>query len=196
VLKNLNSAVFFSQDSSTGSPKTCARLPHRVCCQSAVPSLYRVLARVLAARFAPALGAALGPEQTAYLPDRRIEDSILHTSLMHQAMQVAGISGAAIFLDIAKAFDSVSRSFLYLVMQTMGATEGMIAWARLLLSNSWATTHANGVESTPTQWHAGVRQGSRPPHCQLNLLASPSTPPAAAFTHQSYPPSLHPPHHP
>jgi hypothetical protein len=47
-----------------------------------LPALYRILARVLAARFGPILGVSLGPEQNAFLPGRRIEDSILHTSLI------------------------------------------------------------------------------------------------------------------
>jgi hypothetical protein len=136
-----------------------------------LPALYRILARVLAARFAPVLRAALGAEQNAFLPGRRIEDSILHTSLMHHAMCSAGLSGAALFLDIAKAFDSVSRAFLYQVMHTLGASEGMVAWARLLLSHSLATTHANGVESSPAEWHASVRPGC-PLSPLLYLLAS------------------------
>jgi hypothetical protein len=85
--------------------------------------------------------------------------------LLHHAMCSAGILGAALFLDIAKAFDSVSRAFLYQVMHTLGASEGMVAWARLLLSHSLATTHANGVESSPAEWHAGFLQG-----CPLSPL--------------------------
>jgi hypothetical protein len=41
----------------------------------------------------------------------------------------------------------------------------MINWARILLHNTTATVHANGVESSPRLWHAGVRQG-----CPLSPL--------------------------
>ena len=69
------------------------------------------------------------------------------------------------YLDIAKAFDSVDRQFIFQAMAIMGASAGMLAWARLMLADTRASVHANGVESAPLLWQAGVRQG-----CPLSPL--------------------------
>ena len=50
-------------------------------------------------------------------------------------------------------------------MDTMGASAGMVNWARILLHNTRASTHANGVESGQHTWFSGVRQG-----CPLSPL--------------------------
>eukprot|EP00955_Chlamydomonas_euryale_P000141 1455-Chlamydomonas_euryale.AAC.1 len=41
----------------------------------------------------------------------------------------------------------------------MGASEIMLRWVRLLLRDTRASVHANGVESEARVWVAGVRQG-------------------------------------
>jgi endonuclease/exonuclease/phosphatase family metal-dependent hydrolase len=120
---------------------------------------YRVLAACLATRFGVALAPAIGPEQSAFLPGRRIEDSILFSSLLPHVAHVMGVPLALISLDIAKAYDTVCRQFLFAVLEELGASPGMLRWARLVLSDTWASVHVNGVESPKLQWHAGVRQG-------------------------------------
>ena len=75
------------------------------------------------------------------------------------------VQGAIVFLGISKAFDTIDREFLYHCLLEMGASFGMINLARLLLHDTRATTHVNGVNSTPRVWHSGVRQG-----CPLSPL--------------------------
>ncbi len=124
-----------------------------------LPTLYRIQARILARRFGRALAPAIGPEQSAYLPGRLISDNTTLTDLLPHVMASAGLSGATVFLDVAKAFDTVDRSFLFQALAVMGASPGMVRWARLLLRDTWASVHANGTESRVHCWHAGVRQG-------------------------------------
>ena len=61
--------------------------------------------------------------------------------------------------------DTIDREFLYQCLLEMGASSGMINLARLLLHDTRATTHVNGVDSTPRIWHSGVSQG-----CPLSPL--------------------------
>ena len=68
-------------------------------------------------------------------------------------------SPAAVFLDFSKAYDTVSRPFLFGIMEAVGAGEGMLDWAKILLTDTWATAVVNGHISHPMQWEAGVRQG-------------------------------------
>ena len=128
-------------------------------------TLYRTLSRVLAHRFGQALTAAIGSEQCGFLPGRRIEDAINTADLVAAAVMEDGSHGAAVHLDIAKAFDTVDRDFLFQAMQCMGSSPGMLTWTRLLLTNTAASAQVNGVESDPMPFHAGVRQG-----CPLSPL--------------------------
>ena len=49
--------------------------------------------------------------------------------------------------------------FILAVLGQLSASDGMLRWTRLLLSNTLASVHANGVESAMLPWFAGVRQG-------------------------------------
>lgn len=126
---------------------------------------YRILGKVLAHRYGLAMAAAIGPEQAAFLPGRRIEDNINFEQLLPHAVAAGGDRVASVYLDIAKAFDTVDREFLFQAMAAMGATAGMLSWARILLTDTVASVHANGVESAALLWHSGVRQG-----CPLSPL--------------------------
>jgi hypothetical protein len=122
-------------------------------------SLYRILAKVLAARFGDALAGSIGEEQTAFLPGRRIGDNVTLGQLLPAVMASAGVSGAVLFIDIAKAFDTGDRRFLVRLMEAMGASQGMVGWVELLLSDTAASAVVNGAVSAPLRYHAGVRQG-------------------------------------
>jgi hypothetical protein len=122
---------------------------------------YKLLTKVLANRLAPALGRAIGPEQSAYLPGRDISDRVwLLLLLMLNAQQ----TGVLALLDIIKAFDTLDREFVFAMLEAVGAG-GFVRWVRALLSDTTAVVVVNGVASTPARWHAGVRQG-----CPLSPL--------------------------
>ena len=120
---------------------------------------YRILGAVLAKRFSAVLTDVIGPEQTAFLPNRLIGENILLSQLLPAVLASDNRQAAMVFLDIAKAYDTLSREFLLDVMRTMGAGPGMCAWVRILLSNTNATALVNGFQSHSAIWTAGVRQG-------------------------------------
>jgi hypothetical protein len=151
---------------------------------------YRLLARVLATRIAPALASVVGPEQTAFIPGRLIGDNITLLQLLPDVLRsnaacaaaAAGAAAAAVpahvppawaasgapgatravvaFLDFRKAFDTISRPFLYASMaEVLGPDSGMLSWARTLLGPTAASAVVNGFESRPSPTAAGVRQG-------------------------------------
>jgi hypothetical protein len=65
----------------------------------------------------------------------------------------------AAFLDFRKAYDTVSREFLFAVMEAVGAGEGLRRWAGTLLSDTAAAAVVNGYTSEPVAYAEGVRQG-------------------------------------
>ena len=70
---------------------------------------YRVLARVLAARFGALLGEVVGPEQSAFLPGRHIGDNVLSLRLLPAALaaqrgqQPAGLPDAGAVVELQRA---------------------------------------------------------------------------------------------
>jgi hypothetical protein len=120
---------------------------------------YRLLARVLATRLGPALAPAIEAAQTAFLQGRQIGENILFLQLLPDLLRGEGRSAAVAFLDFQKAYDTVSRPFLFAAMEAMGAGEGLLRWVQLLLADTRAAADVNGWVSTPVSSDAGVRQG-------------------------------------
>ena len=79
---------------------------------------------------------------------------ILLTSLVPHLCLALDVQGAIVLLHISKAFDTIDGEFLYQCLLEMSASFGMINLARLLLHDTRATTHVNGVDSTPCVWHS------------------------------------------
>ena len=123
------------------------------------------MSKILANRFKAALNASIDPRQTGFLPSRLIADNILTTSLLPQVLISCQTTGAIIFIDISKAFDTVDRTFLLRCLATLGASDGMLHWVQILLSDTSTCTAINGVTSATCIWDAGVRQG-----CPLSPL--------------------------
>lgn len=126
---------------------------------------YRVLARALATRFGGVMGSVISPAQTAFLPGRRMGATVQLLRLLPPLLRAQHAHAVMVFMDFAKAYDTVDRSFLLAVMGEMGAGGGMAAWVRTLLSDTQAVAVVNGHVSPPAAFTAGVRQG-----CPLSPL--------------------------
>ena len=134
---------------------------------------YRILAKVLANRWAPLLGKAIGPEQNAFLPGRQLGDMALAMQLIPHVLREThkipkpdkGVPPGALFVDFHKAYDTIDRLFLLRLMHAAKAPIPMLKWVALLLSNTTAQGIVNGYIGPSTQWEAGVRQG-----CPLSPL--------------------------
>ncbi|KAG1659397.1 hypothetical protein FOA52_004399 [Chlamydomonas sp. UWO 241] len=126
---------------------------------------YRILAKVLATRWTPLLSAVVGPEQTAFLAGRRISDNICLTQMLPgllaaNAADGVGPTGAALaLLDFRKAYNTIDRGFLIVVMEAVGVGDGVLAWTRTILTHTYASAEVNGFISAPRKYAAGVRQG-------------------------------------
>lgn len=120
---------------------------------------YRVLTRALATRLGPVLATVISPEQSAFLPGRRMGETVWLLQLLPHLLRSQGREAVLAFLDFAKAYDTVDRDFLLEAMGAMAAGPGFIAWVRALLSDTYAVAVVNGHASLPALFKAGVRQG-------------------------------------
>jgi hypothetical protein len=65
----------------------------------------------------------------------------------------------ALSCDIAKAYDTVDRQFLWDVMEIMGVGAGFLRWCKLLYSNTTASAVFRGYLGKTAVFDAGARQG-------------------------------------
>lgn len=125
---------------------------------------YRLLAKVLASRLSSPLSRVIGFEQTAFLPSRRLGDSVLFYQSVDALLRFEKRNALLVLCDFEKAYDTVSRSFLYSVMDATGFSSFIPLVQRLYKSAS-TSAFINGFTSFPLEFTAGVRQG-----CPLSPL--------------------------
>ena len=128
---------------------------------------YRIFARILAARLNPAAQLLVHPDQTGFIKGRLITDNgILLTSLIEYAeYDPTAISGAMIFLDFEKAFDSVEWEWMFATLAARGLPASFIHMVRMMYNSPCASVIVNGFRATPFTTGRGVRQG-----CPLSPL--------------------------
>jgi hypothetical protein len=71
-------------------------------------------------------------------------DSIFVAELLGSALAAEQLPGAAVILDIAKAYDTMDRSFLFRIMEAAGYGRPMVQWVQLLLSDTRVYTVVHG----------------------------------------------------
>ena len=120
---------------------------------------YRVLTRALATRMGPVLAKVISPEQSAFLPGRKMGETVWLLQLLPYLLRRYQRQAVLAFLDFAKAYDTVDRSFLYQAMEVLGLGGGLLAWVRALLTGTKAMAIVNGHVSLAVMFLAGVRQG-------------------------------------
>jgi len=74
-------------------------------------------------------------------------------------LQRTGKSAALLLCDIAKAYDTVDRQFLWQIMHRMGVGPNYLKWVKLLHRNTTACAVIRGYTGDTAAVRAGVRQG-------------------------------------
>jgi hypothetical protein len=121
---------------------------------------YKVVARVLVERLAPAAEAVVDPGQTAFLPGRWIGDNILHHLELLDHCQAEEEPGCVLFLDFEKAYDRLDRGWLYRCLERLGFPAAVLKWVKLMLAGTRAAVTFHGHLSPWVDVLAGAAQGS------------------------------------
>ena len=135
----------------------------RVTCYRPITLLncdYKILARAITIRVAPALCTVIDTTQTAFLPDRWIGDNVLQHLEEIDYLDVTHQPGVIAFLDFEKAYDAISRPWVLDCMRSLGFGPRAVQWVRLLMAGTRARCRFNGFHTRDFDVSSGVAQGS------------------------------------
>ncbi|WKA08526.1 hypothetical protein VitviT2T_026242 [Vitis vinifera] len=124
-----------------------------------VGSLYKLLAKVLANRIKKVMGKVISESQNAFVEGRQILDAVLIANEAVDSRLKDNVGGVLCKLDIEKAYDHVSWSFLLAVLKEMGFGERWIKWIDWCISTVKFSLLVNGSPSGFFQSTRGLRQG-------------------------------------
>jgi len=126
---------------------------------SLVHSFAKLVTKILANRLASRLDKMVSPNQSAFIKKRFIQDNYMLVQQTVRFLHSQKQPRLLLKLDITKAFDSVSWSFLMEVLRKLGFGS---RWRDLLcglLSSSFSQVLLNGIPGDFIQHRRGLRQG-------------------------------------
>ncbi|CAI5478200.1 unnamed protein product [Closterium sp. Yama58-4] len=122
-------------------------------------TIYKVVAKVMASRLKKVIHEVISEDQAGFIPGRKLADAV---AVVADAIE-AGASGREdwllLMVDFQKAFDSISRSFLFRTMRSMGFPENFMSWTEGLHREAGTRLHVNGWTGNAVAAKKGVRHG-------------------------------------
>ena len=120
----------------------------------------KILARILLNRLNVHLEQGLLPEsQCGFRKERGTIDMVFAARQLQEKCQEQNLDLYSIFIDLTKAFDSVSRDGLWKIMAKFGCPRKFIAMVRQFHDGMQARVQDNGEMSEPFPVTNGVKQG-------------------------------------
>lgn len=124
-----------------------------------IGSIYKILAKVLANRIKKVLVSLISECQSAFLGGRIILDGIV---VINELVDLAKRKKDACMLfkvDFQKAYDSISWSFLFHMMDRMGFNSLWVKWMKACVCTNFMSVLVNGSPTQDFSVQKGLRQG-------------------------------------
>ncbi|XP_049348974.1 uncharacterized protein LOC125813528 [Solanum verrucosum] len=120
----------------------------------------KIISKLLCIRLTPILPTLISPNQSGFVKDRSISENImLAQEIIHQIKKPTIGSNVVIKLDMEKAYDRVSWSYICLILRKMGFKEIFIDIIWRIMANNWYSIILNGRRYGFFQSTRGLKQG-------------------------------------
>lgn len=119
----------------------------------------KIFARILLNRLLPVSESILPETQFGFRPERGTCEAIFSVRQLAEKSREQGQKMFLCFVDLEKAFDSVPRDALWIVLSKLGCPDKFVRLLRLLHDNMTCCVTANGVQSEYFSVNCGVKQG-------------------------------------
>eukprot|EP00253_Pinus_taeda_P023623 PITA_23623 len=121
--------------------------------------IYKIISKVIANRLKMILPGIISQEQSGYVEGRQILDNILLAQEMIHSLHSRKVVGMLMQLDLSKAYDKVSWTYLEAILKAFGFSQPWIKWVLELIKSTRYSILVNGTPSTPFSPSRGIRQG-------------------------------------
>lgn len=133
----------------------------------------RIIANVVRRLISPALGNLLDDSQTAFIPGKLIEDPIFSFNEKFYGAKIRDETYSILFHDFKKAYDSVSREYLFFLLEKIGIPERLIKIIQALYSNVLAFPILTDPHGRNIKMSNGLKQGCPLSPLLFNLAIDP-----------------------
>ena len=126
---------------------------------SLVGVFYKIITKVLAGRMKEVLSLVIDEDQSAFLRNRGMLDSVLIANEVVEEVRRNRRSALCFKVDYEKAYDSVRWDFLIDMLQRLGFHNIWIRWVKGCLESSTISVLVNGSPTEEFKPLRGLRQG-------------------------------------
>ena len=119
---------------------------------------YNIMAHVLSNRIQSVIGSIINNDQKGYINGRFGGESIRLVEDILSYTNDNSKPGAMVFIDFAKAFDSLDRNLLFKTLKKFGFGLSFVKWINLIYRDTQCMVTNNGWTSECFNMNCGVRQ--------------------------------------
>ncbi|KAL0000485.1 hypothetical protein SO802_014266 [Lithocarpus litseifolius] len=123
--------------------------------------VYKIISKLLIAKFRPLLDKIISPAQSAFIPNRWIaENQVIVQELLHGfKTRKLKLGLMAIKLDLQKAYDRVNWKFIQSILLHLGFNDTFTNWIIACVSSVTFEIMVNGGKTEKFKPSRGLRQG-------------------------------------
>eukprot|EP00253_Pinus_taeda_P036400 PITA_36400 len=127
--------------------------------------VYKIIAKIIVVRLKPVLSRNISSEQFSFLDGRQIHEAIGVAQETIHSLRQSIKKGAVIKIDLSKAYDRISWTYLRMLLTHLGFKLEFINWVMGCVSSVSFAVLINGASSHFFKGQRGLRQG-----CPLSSL--------------------------
>lgn len=120
---------------------------------------YKIFSKSLTNRVKLYISSVIHPDQSYCIPGRTIFDNLFLIRDLISFSKIHNFDIGFVSLDQEKAFDRVNHGFLVKCLEAFGFGPSIIAYIKLLYTDTYSMLKINGTLTRPFRVSRGLRQG-------------------------------------